>query len=82
MVSGTDSVEQEMDRRELIRTIDDFLSRLPADKRMLFVRRYWYFDSISELAVRFKMTENHVSVTLSRLRLKLRSFLLERGFEL
>ena len=71
-----------MDRRELIRTIDDFLSRLPADKRMLFVRRYWYFDSISELAVRFKMTENHVSVTLSRLRLKLRSFLLERGFEL
>lgn len=82
LVSGTDSVEQEMDRRELIRTIDDFLSGLPANKRMLFVRRYWYFDSISELVVRFKMTENHVSVMLSRLRLKLRSFLLERGFEL
>lgn len=82
LVSGTNSVEQEIDRRELIQTIDVFLNELPADKRILFVRRYWYFDSISELAVRFKITENHVSVILSRLRLKLRSFLSERGFEL
>ena len=39
-------------------------------------------DSISDIALRFGMTENHVSVTLSRLRLELRNYLFERGFDL
>lgn len=81
-VSGTDSVEQEMDRKELIQAIDTFLSTLPAKKRVVFIRRYWYFDTISTIAYRFGMTENHVSVTLNRLRCKLYSYLLERGFDL
>lgn len=81
-VSDTDSVEQEMDRRELVRAIDAFLDRLPADKRSIFVCRYWYFDRVSDIAARFGMSENHVSVTLNRLRLKLHNDLLERGFEL
>jgi len=81
-VSGRDSVEQEIDRKELIRAMDTFLCTLSADKRAIFVRRYWYFDSISDIASRLGMTENNVSVTLNRLRFKLRRFLLERGFEL
>lgn len=82
LVSGTDGVEQEVDRRELIQAIDAFLDRLPADKRGVFVCRYWYFDSVSKIAAQFGMTENHVSVTLHRLRLKLHNYLLERGVEL
>lgn len=81
-VSDTDSVEQEIDRKELIRTIDDFLDSLPTEKKSIFVCRYWYFDSISDIANRCGMTENNVSVTLNRLRLKLHNYLLERGFEL
>ena len=82
LVSGTDTVEQEMDRRELVRAIDAFLDSLPADRRRLFICRYWYFDSISDLASRFGITENHASVILSRLRAKLRDYLLTRGFSL
>ena len=82
LVSGTDGVEQEIDRRELIRTIDDFLASLPAHKRKIFVCRYWYFDQVSEIAAQAGMTENHVSVTLSRLRGQLRRYLTERGFDL
>ena len=82
LVSDTDSVEQEVDRRELVKAINTFLEPLPADKRSLFVCRYWYFDSVSNIASRFGMTENHVSVTLNRLRLKLHNYLLERGFDL
>ena len=37
---------------------------------------------VSDIASRFGMTENHVSVTLSRLRVRLRKYLNERGFEL
>lgn len=82
LVSGTNDVERELDRKELVRAIDDFLDSIPTNRKNLFVCRYWYFDSISEIANRFGMTENHVSVTLSRLRLKLHNYLLERGFEL
>ena len=82
LVSGTDSVEREVDRGELVSAIDTFLKRLPADRRSMFVCRYWYFDSVSSIASRFGMTENHVSVTLNRLRFKLRHDLLERGFDL
>jgi len=82
LVSDTDSVEQEIDCQELINTINTFLSTLSAEKRGIFVRRYWYFDSISEIASRFGMTNNNVSVSLNRIRLKLHNYLLDRGFEL
>lgn len=82
LVSDTDSVERAVDRRELVRAIDTFLERLPAGKRRIFVCRYWYFDPVSDIASRFGMTENHVSVTLNRLRLKLHNYLQERGFDL
>ena len=82
LVSDTDSVEQAVDRKELIKSIDAFLDRLPTDKRSIFICRYWYFDSVSNIASRFGMTENHVSVTLNRLRRKLHNYLAERGFDL
>ena len=81
-LSDKDSVEQEIDRKELIKAIDTFLGTLPAEKRSIFLRRYWFFDSISDIASRFGMTENNVSVTLNRLRFKLHNYLLKRGFEL
>lgn len=70
-VSDPNRVEKEIDRKELVNVIDTFLDRLPADKRSIFICRYWYFDSISDIASRFGITENNVSVTLNRLRLKL-----------
>lgn len=82
LVSGKDDVEREFNSKELIKAIDTFLGTLPLEKRVMFIRRYWYFDSISDIAYRFGMTENNISVTLNRLRLKLHNYLLERGFEL
>lgn len=82
LVSGTESVEQEVLRKELVKAIDAFLDGLPDDKRRIFVCRYWYFDNVSDIASLFGMSENNVSVTLNRLRLKLHNYLLERGFEL
>jgi RNA polymerase sigma-70 factor (ECF subfamily) len=82
IVSDTDSVEQEINRKELVKAIDTFLGTLSSKKRGIFVCRYWYFDSITNIATRFGMTENNVSVNLNRIRLKLHNYLLERGFEL
>lgn len=80
-VSGKDNVEMEVEKKELIETINSFLKTLEPGKRNIFVCRYWYSDSVKEIAKRFKMTESNVSVTLNRLRTKLKKYLLERGFE-
>lgn len=74
--------EAEFDRAELISAINGFLSELPQNKWKMFVCRYWYAFDLSEIARRLGMTENNVSVTLNRLRKKLRKHLRERGFDL
>jgi RNA polymerase sigma factor, sigma-70 family len=74
--------DDEFDRKELLESINAFLSSLPPDKRKMFVCRYWYAYSIPEIAKRFGMTENNVSVSLNRTRQKLRNYLKERGFDL
>jgi len=82
IVSGEESVEQALQHRELVAAINDFLADQPPQKRMIFVCRYWYFDSVSDIARRCGMSPNRVSVTLSRMRAALREVLLERGFTL
>lgn len=82
LVSGKDDVGRALDQKELTKAIDTFLERLPPEKRSIFISRYWYTDSISEIAARHGMNHGAVSMTLRRLRLKLRGYLLERGFEL
>lgn len=82
IVSDTHDVEQAVDSRELARAINEFLSELPADKRKLFVLRYWYTEKVSVVAKQLGMTENACSVQLSRIRNKLRKHLRDGGFDL
>ena len=81
-VSGKGSVEQEIEYKELVKAIDSFLDTLSSKKRNIFICRYWYTDSISEIAKQFNMEENTVAMTLNRIRCKLKNYLLERGYEL
>lgn len=82
LVSGKEDVEQALFYKELVRSIDAFLGTLSPEKRSIFIRRYWYTDSISEIAIRHGMKDGAVSMALNRIRLKLRNYLAERGFEL
>ena len=82
VVSHRDTPESDLDRRELLGAINEFLAALPDIKRRIFVCRYWYFDSVPDIARRFTLSENHVYVTLHRLRTQLRRRLSERGFML
>ena len=80
-VSGAETPEEALDRKALAEAIERFLDTLPEPKREIFLDRYWYAESIGQIAKRHRMTENYVSVTLSRLRGKLRRHLMERGIE-
>lgn len=82
IISNHESVEDSIFRNELLNQINAFLAALPAEKRYLFIRRYWYSDSVTEIANKCSRSENAVSVDLNRLRKKLRSYLEERGYTL
>lgn len=81
-VSDGNDPYRKIENDELLKTINSFLEKLPQEKRIMFVRRYWYSDSITDIAKRFGVTENSVSVSLNRLRKRLNKYLNERGFEL
>lgn len=76
------TVEQEISAKELSQQINRFLAGLDEKSQVMFVRRYWYSDSISDIAKQFKMSSNNVSVCLSRIREKLKTHLKKEGYEL
>ena len=68
----------EMDDGQLSALISDFLRTLDTESRVLFIRRYVYFESIASLSQRFGISENNLSVKLYRIRNKLKT-VLEKG---
>lgn len=72
--------EQEIEARELRQAIREFVRSLNEREANLFVRRYFFADSIPEIAERYGMKGNNVTVILSRTRAKLRKYLREEGF--
>ena len=73
------NVETEYDAKELTASINRFLSTLNREDRFLFVRRYWYGDSIADLATMTKGNVNRISVRLFRIREKLKKSLVKEG---
>ena len=72
--------ESSLHAKEFSRLLDRFLSSLDTRSRVMFVRRYWYAESVASIAERFRMRPNSVSVQLSRIRAKLRKFLIQEGY--
>ena len=70
-----------VDRVVLTAALDRFLVGLPQKKRKLFLRRYWYFSTVEELARDFGMSESGVKMTLLRLRRELRAQLKQEGID-
>ena len=76
------SVDDEFEGKVLAEAIDSFLSAIKNDDRILFVRRYWYGDSISVIARRFSVSESRVKTSLFRTRAKLKTALERVGIDL
>ncbi len=74
------SLEEEWEARELGRAIDRFLSQQTTQNRIIFLRRYWFGDSVKEIAGLYGMSPGAVSVRLNRLREALKEYLSKEGF--
>ena len=72
--------QEALDVRQLGRAINDFLGTVPENSRSLFLRRYWFGDSVKRIAADFGMSENAVSVRLFRTRDKLKTYLIKEGY--
>ena len=74
------TMEEQMDARLLGQAIDRFLDTLSKDDRVLFLRRYWFGDSISQLARSRRCSTGSISVRLHRIRNRLKDYLYKEGF--
>ena len=79
-LSDTDA-EAAFEEGALAPVLDAFLESLPKEARMVFVRRYWYSDSIEELAEMFGMSVSKIKSLLFRTRGKLRQVLEKEHIE-
>ena len=71
--------EEAAEAGEVAGMVDRWLASLDRESRVLFVRRYWYGDSVQALAARLQTSRHRVSVRLSRLRKALKEALMKEG---
>ena len=78
-VSGSESLEDKLIRKQTAAAVNQFLSGLSETERKIFLCRYWYLDPIKDIAQRFGLSPNHTSVMLRRIRQKLNTHLAKEG---
>lgn len=77
-IADPKTVEDEIEVKELARIIENFLDTLPLENRVIFMRRYWFADSYKDIAEFIGLTEKNISVRLTRIREKMKKYLIER----
>ena len=73
---GEENIPEEMFMRE---AVNRFLASLDRKTRIIFMRRYWYFCTVTEIAESMGISENSVRVTLHRTKLRMKSFFEKEG---
>ena len=77
-IADQKTVEDEIEARELARIIGEFLDTLTLENRVIFMRRYWFADSYKDIAEFMGLSEKNISVRLTRIREKMKQYLIER----
>lgn len=81
-VPSGDFADRRIEDMELEECLNRFLGGLPAETRRIFLRRYWYFGTVQEIAAELGMTESRVKGILFRTRKKLKSCMEKEGISL
>ena len=81
-IADNNSIEKEFTSAEITKLIDSFLSMQKQENRIIFTRRYYFGDSVGDIAVRMGMSENNISVRLGRMRKALKNHLEKEGVKI
>lgn len=76
------NIMPDVENEEIGKKISEFLRHEKADARNVFIRKYWFFDSVSDIAARYSFTESKVKNMLYHSRNKLRKYLEREGIEI
>jgi RNA polymerase sigma-70 factor (ECF subfamily) len=79
-IADNTDVEKAYEGKELGACIRKYVNTLPQRERNIFVRRYFFVDSVKEIAERYGLTENNIMVILSRTRKDLKKYLQKEGY--
>ncbi len=71
--------DESLDNEELRILFNKFLDGLKKESRLVFIRRYWFADSVREISQIYKISESKVKTSLHRTRNKLRAYLENEG---
>ena len=77
-VAAPNAVEDVIEARELAHILEGFLDTLTKENRVIFLRRYWFSDSYKDIAEFVGLSEKNISVRLTRIREKMKQYLIER----
>ena len=77
---GSNEVEESVEDAELSLCISRFLRSLKQVERDVFVRRYWFYDPVDRICVRYGFSKGKVSMMLKRTRDKLADYLKKEGY--
>lgn len=75
-----ENIEDNLSAKELGNAINAFLGTLPEEKRIMFIRRYFYLDEINDISSRLSISKSKVKTTLFRIRNDLREFLIKGDY--
>ena len=81
-IPAPDDTECRIDAMALCVAINMFLATLSDEKRNIFMRRYWYMDSIAAISQRYGLSQSKVKSILFRSRNQLREYLDKEGYDL
>ena len=81
-IPAPDDAACRLEERALQEALNGFLASLSREKRGVFLRRYWFLDSIADIAARYGMSESKVKSMLLRVRRQLRAYLVKEGYDL
>ncbi len=78
-IADDKTIREELEEQELAEVLNEFLAGLKENERKVFVCRYWYFEPVNEIAMRFMYSPSKVKMMLKRTRDKLKEHLEKRG---
>lgn len=72
------NIEEEIEYKEIVNEINVFLSKLSSESRIYFLERYWYFQTIKDISIKYEQKESKIKMSLLRTRNSLKEHL-EKG---
>ena len=82
MIGGSSDAADRLGEKELTRLLNEFLSKQDRITRVIFMRRYWFGDTIAQTAGMLRASESMVKSRISRTLKRLREFLRKEGYDL